>query len=138
MNNKKILVVEDDSDVRKGIHVRLQANHYDTFFAVDAIASIAEARKHQPDLILLDLGLPCGDGFMVIEWLKANPYLALIPIIIVSARTGHGNRARAMKVGAKAFLEKPVDNDELLAVIRQALGETTKSEKPSVHDLGDL
>jgi DNA-binding response OmpR family regulator len=124
MSNKKILIVEDDPDVRKGMHVRLQASNYDTFFAADAISGMSEARKHQPDLILLDLGLPGGDGFTVMERFKANPHLAVIPIIIVSARTGHDNRVRAMKAGAKAFLEKPVDNAELLAVIRQALGES--------------
>jgi DNA-binding response OmpR family regulator len=124
MSNKKILIVEDDPDVRKGMHVRLQASNYDTFFAADAISGMSEARKHEPDLILLDLGLPGGDGFTVMERFKANPHLAVIPIIIVSARTGHDNRVRAMKAGAKAFLEKPVDNAELLAVIRQALGES--------------
>src|ERR1700686_4136108 len=136
MSNKKILIVEDDPDVRKGMHVRLQANHYDTFFAVDAISTIAEARKHQPDLILLDLGLPGGDGFMVIESFKALPYLAVIPIIIVSAQTGDETRVRAMKAGVKAFLQKPVDNHKLLTVIRQALGESTESEQPVVYDLG--
>jgi DNA-binding response OmpR family regulator len=135
MSTKKILIVEDDPDVRKGMHVRLQASNYDTFFAADAISSVSEARKHQPDLILLDLGLPGGDGFTVMERFKANPHLAVIPIIIVSARTGHDNRVRAMKAGAKAFLEKPVDNAELLAVIRHALGET---ENPLVHDVGTL
>jgi DNA-binding response OmpR family regulator len=137
MSNKKILIVEDDPDVRKGMHVRLQANHYDTFFAVDAISSMVEARKHRPDLILLDLGLPGGDGFTVMERFQANPYLAVIPIIIVSARTGNENRVRAMKAGVKAFLEKPVENDELLAVIRQALGESTELEKPSAVGLGN-
>ena|SRR3984893_1432384 len=136
MSNKKILIVEDDPDVRKGMHVRLQASNYDTFFAADAISGMAEARKHQPDVILLDLGLPGGDGFTVMERFKANPHLAVIPIIIVSARTGHDNRVRAMKAGAKAFLEKPVDNAELLAVIRQALGESPK--QPLVHDVGKL
>jgi DNA-binding response OmpR family regulator len=52
--------VEDDPDVRKGLQIRLKANYYDTFFATDAISSMAEARKHQPDSILLDLGLPVG------------------------------------------------------------------------------
>ena len=127
MSNKKILIVEDDPDVRKGMHVRLQASNYDTFFAADAISGMAEARKHQPDVILLDLGLPGGDGFTVMERFKANPHLAVIPIIIVSARTGHDNRVRAMKAGAKAFLEKPVDNSELLAVIRQALGQSMQT-----------
>lgn len=140
MSNKKILIVEDDPDVRRGMHLRLQANHYVTLFATDAISGMAEARKHQPDLILLDLGLPGGDGFTVLERFQTNPYLAVIPVIIVSARTGLENRVRALKAGAKAFLEKPVENDELLAVIRKALGEApvAKIKKAVVHDLGDL
>jgi CheY-like chemotaxis protein len=138
MSNKKILIVEDDADVRLGLHVRLKANHYDVFFAVDALSSLTAARKHEPDLILLDLGLPAGDGFVVMDRLKTVPALAIIPIIVVSGRSGAANRERALKAGAKAFLEKPVDNAELLAVIRQALGETVKRERPLVHDLGTL
>jgi two-component system KDP operon response regulator KdpE len=138
MSNKKILIVEDDADVRMGLHVCLKANHYDIFFAVDALSSVAEARKHEPDLILLDLGLPAGDGFVVMDRLKAVPALAIIPVIVVSGRSGAANRERALKAGAKAFLEKPVDNAELLAVIRQALGESVKRERPLVHDLGTL
>jgi two-component system KDP operon response regulator KdpE len=129
MNNKKILIVEDDPDVRKGMHVRLQANHYDTFFAADGVSAMAQAVEQQLDLVLLDLGLPAGDGLTVVEWFKANPCLASIPIIVVSGRTGHENRVRAMKAGAKAFLEKPVDNAELLAAIRQALGESAQSDR---------
>jgi DNA-binding response OmpR family regulator len=135
MSNKKILIVEDDADVRMGLHMRLKANHYDTFFAGDALSAMAEVRKHEPDLILLDLGLPAGDGFVVMDRLKAFPALAIIPIIVVSGRSGVANRERVLKAGAKAFLEKPVDNAELLAVIRQALGETVKRERPLEHDL---
>jgi DNA-binding response OmpR family regulator len=134
VGNKKILIIEDDPDVRLGMHVRLKANHYDTFFAGDALSGMAEARKHEPDLIILDLGLPAGGGFMVMERLKTNLSLALIPIIIVSARTGIANRDRADKAGVKAFLEKPVNNAELLAVIRNALGETAQPED-AMYDL---
>jgi two-component system KDP operon response regulator KdpE len=128
MANKKILIVEDDPDVRKGMDVRLKANGYDTFVAADVVTSIIAARKHQPDLIILDLGLPAGDGFLVIDRLKIVPALALIPIIVVSARTGPVNRERAAEAGVKAFLEKPVDNAELLAVIRQILGGLAQPE----------
>jgi DNA-binding response OmpR family regulator len=138
MDNKRILIVEDDPDVRKGMHLRLKANHYDTFFAADALSSLVEARKHEPDLIILDLGLPAGDGFVVMERLNAIPALSVIPVIVVSARAGLENQARALKAGAKAFLEKPVDNAELLAVIRQALGESVQPEKVTVHDLGSI
>jgi len=121
-----------------GLHVRLKANNYEIFFAVDGFSSLTEARKHQPDLILLDLGLPAGDGLVVMDRIKAVPALAMIPIIVLSGRAGAANRERALKAGAKAFLEKPVDRAELLAVIRPALGETIKRERPLVHDLGTL
>lgn len=132
MSNKRILIIEDDPHVRLGYHVRLKANNYDTFFAADALASVTEARKHQPDLIILDLGLPAGDGFVVMERLKANTHLAVIPIIVVSGRDPSANRQRALRAGAKAFLQKPVDNEELLAVIRQCLGETNGSQLQNV------
>jgi len=138
MGNKKILIVDDDPDVRQGLNVRLRANHYDTFFAGDALSSMSEARKHEPDLIILDLGLPAGDGFLVMERLKAIPALAVIPIIVVSARDVLANKERALKAGAKAYLQKPVDNAELLKVIRRALGEPALTTKAVVHDLGSL
>jgi DNA-binding response OmpR family regulator len=131
MGDKKILIVDDDPDIRQGMHIRLKANGYGTFFAADALSSVAMARKEEPDLIVLDLGLPAGDGFLVIERLKRNPILALIPIIVVSARDARANRERAIKAGATAYLQKPVDNAELLAVIRQALGEPASPEEPA-------
>jgi len=123
MSNKKILVVEDDADVRLGYHVLLQAHHYDTFFAADSLSAISEARKHKPDLIILDLGLPAGDGFIVLERLGVIPHLAVIPVIVVSARDLQGNKERALKAGARAFVQKPWNDDELLAIISQLLGQ---------------
>jgi DNA-binding response OmpR family regulator len=135
MSRKTILIVDDDPDVRLGLHVRLKANLYDVVFAADGIAAISEARKRMPDLIILDLGLPAGDGFSVLERLKANLSLALIPVIVVSARDRNANRERALKAGARAFLQKPVDNARLLSLIRLALGE--KEENSSVvYDVG--
>jgi DNA-binding response OmpR family regulator len=130
MGYKKILIVDDDADICAGMDVRLKANQYETFFATDAVSTLREARKHEPDLIILDLGLPNGDGFIVIEKLKVWPSLATIPIIVVSARDVRANQERAIKAGAKAYLQKPVDNAELLRVIRQALGEPAHAESP--------
>jgi DNA-binding response OmpR family regulator len=138
MRNKKILIVDDDPDVLQGMHVRLKANHYDISLAGDTFAAVAEARRSAPDLILLDLGLPAGGGFLVMERLKMMPSLAIIPVIIVSARDGLGNQKRALDAGAKAFLQKPVDDAELLAVVRQALGESVRQDPPTFYDLGRL
>jgi DNA-binding response OmpR family regulator len=135
MREKTILIVDDDPDVRLSLKVRLQVNHYKVVFAVDGVSSIAEARKHMPDLIVLDLGLPAGDGFAVLEWLKTNDSLASIPVIVVSGRDRYANRERAIKAGARTFLQKPVDNAHLLSVISQVLEEKEGSH-PEVYDLG--
>ena len=125
MANHKILIVEDDADVRLGYRVLLRAQGYDTFFAADSIAAISEARKHMPDLIVLDLGLPAGDGFVVMERLQstANVDLAGMPVIVVSGRDLRGNKERALAAGAKAFVQKPWDDDDLLGHIARLLGE---------------
>ena len=137
MGNKRILIVDDDPDILHSMHVRLKANNYDTFFAADAISCMAEARKSEPDLILLDLGLPAGDGFLLMERFKAVPSLASIPVVVISGRDIGANQKKALQAGAKAFLQKPVNNAELLAVIRQTLGEPPKQgTAPVVYDLG--
>ncbi len=123
MRNKTILIVDDDPFIRKGMSLRLRANQYETLSAGDAITTLYEAREHHPDLIILDLGLPGGDGFHVMEMLKTIPSAAAIPIIVVSGRDVRANQAKAIAAGATAFLQKPVDNAELLAVIRKTLGE---------------
>jgi DNA-binding response OmpR family regulator len=134
MSQKKILVIDDDPDVRLGLQLRLKANHYDVVFAVDGLASIVEARRHMPDLIILDLGLPAGDGLSVLERLKTNQNLCLIPVIVLSGRDRHANRERALKAGARFFLQKPVANDRLLSAIRLILHETDHTPA-MVYDL---
>ena len=139
MANTKILIIEDDPDVLQGMHIRLKASHYDIFLAGDTFSGVAEARKSEPDLILLDLGLPAGGGFVVMDRLKLIPSIAIIPIIVVSARDRLENQKRALEAGAKAFLQKPVDDAELLAVIRRVLGEpAARRERPTVYDLGSI
>ena len=123
MSHKKILVVEDDDDVRLGYHVLLKGNHYNTFFAEDSVSAIREAQEHRPDLIILDLGLPGGDGFVVLERLRAITYLAVIPVVVVSGRDFYANKERALKAGAKAFVQKPWDDDKLLAIIGRLTGQ---------------
>ena len=79
------------------------------------------AQKEKPDLIILDIGLPAGDGFVVLDRLQQSAHLSSIPVIVLTARDPQFNRERTMKAGATAFLQKPADNDELLGVIRATL-----------------
>src|SRR4030088_2549531 len=104
-NTKKILVVEDDADVSLGYQILLRAHRYETVLAADSSAAISEAHKHQPDLIILDLGLPAGDGFAVLERLRANIYLSVIPVVVVSGRDLRANKDRALAAGARAFVQ---------------------------------
>jgi|SRR5579883_2040913 len=122
MSSKRILVVDDDSVMRFGYQVFLKNNNYETFFAADAMAAISEARKSHPDLIILDLGLPAGGGFTVMERLKGNLQLALIPIIVVSAGDRAANEEKAIKAGAVAFVQKPWNDKDLLDIIRKYTG----------------
>ncbi len=124
MSEKKILIIDDDQHLLLGLTPRLKANGYGVIFATDAISAITLARKESPNLVILDLGLPAGDGFLVIERMKDLMDLAAIPIIVLSARDPTGNEKRALDAGAVAFFQKPPDNHEFLSAIRQALGES--------------
>lgn len=86
-----------------------------------------------PDLTILDLGLPGGGGFIVLERFRASKYLSMIPVIVVSARDVHGNKERALKAGAGAFVQKPWNDHALLALIGQLLGERCN---PALTELG--
>jgi two-component system OmpR family response regulator len=121
MSGQKVLIVDDDKDVLRGLGIRLKANGYNVFFAADGISAISAARKEDPEVIILDIGLPAGDGFSVMERLRSLLPVAHIPIIILTARDMPGNKERALNAGAQAFLQKPVDNDVLLETIRKVL-----------------
>lgn len=121
MNVNKILIIEDDPDMRRGLNVRLRANDYDTAFATDAVMALGIVKREAPDLVLLDLGLPGGDGFVVLERMSNIGLLASTPVIVVSARDPKINEKRALDAGAAAFFQKPVDNDQLMKAIQRAL-----------------
>ena len=121
MERTKILIVDDDPDLRRALKIRLRANHYDTVQASDGYSAIAMAQKEQPGLIILDLGLPAGDGFGVLKRLQDSDSLSSIPVIVLTARDPQFNEQKTLQAGAIAFFQKPADNRELLDVIRATL-----------------
>jgi CheY-like chemotaxis protein len=121
MNSTKILIVDDNPTIRKGLSIRLRANGYEVLCAEDAISATSALVTEKPDLMILDLGLPCGDGFKVMERLHRSDRLAHIPVIVVTGFEVAGNRDRALQAGVVAFFQKPVGNDDLLCAIRKAL-----------------
>jgi DNA-binding response OmpR family regulator len=122
MADAKILIVDDDQDIRHLLGHRLKAQGYEAVFAGDAISAVNQARTERPDLILLDLSLPAGDGYVVMERLRAMPALEGIPVIVVSARDPLSEEERFAQSGAAAFFRKPFDYEELVNAIGRALG----------------
>ena len=117
----KIMIVDDDPELRMALKMRLRANQYETVSACDGYSAIALAQKERPNLIILDLGLPAGNGYSVLKRLQENDALSSIPVIVLTARDPLGNEERSLDAGAAAFFQKPVDNNELLEVIRVSL-----------------
>lgn len=126
MATAKIMIVDDDPDLRQALRLRLRANKYETVNAVDGYSAIALAYKEHPDLIILDLGLPAGDGFVVLDRLQRDDKLSTIPVIILTARDPQSSERRALHAGAAAFFQKPADNAELLEVIRASLSQNDR------------
>ena len=123
MGGKKILVVEDDQRLVAGLAVLLKRSGYTVVSAQDGTTALGVARQEVPDLILLDLGLPAGNGFLFLEWIKQLAPLATIPVIVLTGQEPSENKEWSLKSGAVAFLQKPVENTRLLAIIRKVLGE---------------
>lgn len=118
---KKILIIEDDQKVALGLAIRIKAAGFETVIAHDALSGVRSAIKVKPDLVLLDISMPAGNGFIVAERIQKN-ISTPIPIIFLTASKRDDFRERASELGAVAFFEKPYDPQELLAVMSEALG----------------
>ncbi len=115
MNKPLILVVEDDAPVRNLITTTLKAHEYKYITAQNGNNAIMEASSHNPDIVLLDLGLPDMDGVEVIERIRT---WSDMPIIVISARSEDKDKIDALDAGADDYLTKPFSVEELLARLR--------------------
>ncbi|MBQ5786566.1 MAG: response regulator, partial [Oscillospiraceae bacterium] len=115
MDKWKVLVVEDDTPVRNLITVTLSAEDYSVFTAASGAEAVSEAASRNPDIILLDLGLPDRDGVEVIETIRS---WADTPIIVISARDEDADKIGALDAGADDYITKPFSVAELLARLR--------------------
>jgi len=118
---KKILIVEDDKNIVMALNVRLRAAGYQVIIAFDAVMALGMALKHRPDLVLLDISMPGGNGFMVAERLQNSTLTAGVPMMFLTASKQPGFKERAQELGAVGFFEKPYEAQELLDAIAKVL-----------------
>lgn len=131
----KILVVDDEAPVRRYLRTALQAHGYEVLEAERGLDVVSRIQEHQPDLVLLDLGLPDLDGLGVTAYLR--PWCQL-PIIVLSVRGREQDKVEALDAGADDYLTKPFGISELLARIRAALRRAEKNPAPPILEFGSL
>jgi two-component system KDP operon response regulator KdpE len=132
----QILAVEDEPDIRKILRALLEADQYRFIEAETAERGEIEARSHKPDLLLVDLGLPDGNGIDLIRRIRTwSP----VPIIVLSARTMEEQKIAALDAGADDYITKPFSTPELLARVRAALRRNVRgTEQTPLLRLGEV
>lgn len=117
---KRVLIVEDQEDIRELIRMTLEVEEVDIHEAPDGQAGLEAARRLQPQLMLLDVMMPGGlDGFGVCERVRADPKLKRTRVVLLTARAQPEDRARGLKAGADDYLVKPFSPRELLTVVNR-------------------
>ena len=131
----RVLVVDDEPQILRALRINLRARHYEVSIAPNGTEALAEASRHPPDIVILDLGLPDLDGVEVIQGLRG---WTSAPIIVLSGRADSTDKVEALDAGADDYVTKPFGMEELLARIR-AVGRRAApdEEQPRVR-LGDL
>jgi len=131
MNKPLILIVEDDRPVRNLITLALQQREYRTQTAANGVAALLAATSGNPDILILDLGLPDMDGVEIIRKVRS---WSTLPIIVVSSRSDEADKIDALDAGADDYLTKPFSVDELLARIRVAERRLSYISETGAHD----
>jgi len=134
-NSFSILVIDDEVQIRKLLEISLEANDYKVYFAINGKEGITAAASYQPDLILLDLGLPDQDGQEVLVKLREWNHN---PIIILTVKSAEEEIVKALDNGANDYLTKPFRTQELLARIRTALRSKSSNTNESVLRFGNI
>jgi DNA-binding response OmpR family regulator len=124
---KKILIVDDERDIVKALMIRLQGAGYEVVTAFDGAQGVFMAHKEKPDLIILDIRMPAGNGFSVAQRLKRSMHTFTIPVIFLTGSPEKNAEEKARVLGARFYIKKPYDPEELLDAIRRALEKDSDS-----------
>jgi DNA-binding response OmpR family regulator len=124
----RILVVDDEPDLRSVLRFSLEAERFEVIEAADGEEGLKMACEQHPDLVLLDLMLPRMDGYKVCRALKFDDRYRNIPVFILSARSGETDRRLALELGADAFVIKPYDLKDLVSRIRERLRQSPAAD----------
>lgn len=133
---RKILVVEDDPVQITILATKLRTAGYDVVVARDAVQGVPLARKEQPSIVLLDIGLPGGDGYVVLKRLRALLPLAGLPVVAMSARAAATDREKMLEAGAADYFEKPIDYARLVVRLGEILGDVPAPEAAGAASSG--
>lgn len=125
----KLLVIEDQPVMRENIALMLELHGYTVISAADGKAGLEAAQRERPDLILCDVMMPGLDGYAVLEALRADPALAIVPFIFLTAKGEKSAVREGMNLGADDYLTKPVTEDDLLATVRARLARAATVEE---------
>ena len=120
---KRILIIEDDKNIALALTVRLRSHNYEVKAAYDAVSGVSETVRFKPDLVLLDISMPAGNGFIVAERIQRLLPVSTTPIIFMTASKKPEFRTKALEMGAADFFEKPFEAEKLVASIQKLLGE---------------
>jgi DNA-binding response OmpR family regulator len=131
----RVLVVDDEPGLRQALAINLRARRYEVDVAADGAGALAAAARRPPDIVILDLGLPDMDGEEVLRGLRGWTHA---PVIVLSARTGQGDKVLALDAGADDYVTKPFGMDELLARLRAALRRSAPGDDAPVVDAGSF
>ena len=122
MSKKRILVVEDQEDLRGVLRDLLMGSGYAVLEAADGEVGVAKAQSERPDLILMDIQMPVIDGYEATQRIKADPALKPIPIVAVSSFAMKGDEEKARAAGCDHYVTKPYSPMQLLKIIRGFVG----------------
>lgn len=123
-DKRRVLLVDDDREIVRGVGIRLRAAGYEVLTAFDGQAGLQAAQENRPDAIVLDIRMPVMDGLTMLGKLRECPETRAIPVVVLSASAVAQGKSKALELGARYFLEKPYDPKSLVEAVGSAIAES--------------